>query len=74
MPARTEHLQRLRKAYIISSRETTKEEISNKLVKLGFKPEMNGEYYTNDIHDIFDASPNNVLAGIDGNLYFINTQ
>lgn len=34
---------------------------------------MNEEYYSNGIHDIFDASPNNVLVGIDGNLYFIDT-
>jgi hypothetical protein len=34
---------------------------------------MNGEYFTNGIHDIFDASPNNVLVGIDGNFYFIDT-
>ena len=34
---------------------------------------MDGEYFTNGEHDIFDASPNNVLVGIDGNLYFIDT-
>lgn len=34
---------------------------------------MNGEYYTNGLYDIFDASPNNVLVGIDGCLYFIDT-
>ena len=34
---------------------------------------MDGEYYTNGIHDIFDALPSNVLVGIDGNLYFIDT-
>ena len=34
---------------------------------------MNGEYFSNGIHDIFDASPNNVLVGLDGNLYFIDT-
>lgn len=59
--------------YIISEREATEEEISNELHRLGFIPQMNGEYYTNGIHDIFDASPNNVLVGIDGNLYFIDT-
>lgn len=35
--------------------------------------EMNGEYHTNGLYDIFDASPNNVLVGIDGCLYFIDT-
>ena len=63
----------LRQPYIISSREATEDEISNELEKLGFKPQMDGEYYTNDVHDIFDASPNNVLVGIDSNLYFIDT-
>lgn len=63
----------LRQPYIISSREATENEIATELVKLGFKPQMNGEYYTNGVHDIFDASPNNVLVGIDGNLYFIDT-
>lgn len=63
----------LRQPYIISSREATEKEIATELVKLGFKPQMNGEYYSNGVHDIFDASPNNVLVGIDGNLYFIDT-
>ena len=43
------------------------------LVNSGFYPEMDGEYYTNGQYDIFDASPNNVLVGIDGYLYFIDT-
>lgn len=63
----------LRQPYIIASREATEEEIDAELIKIGFKPQMDGEYYTNGIHDIFDASPNNVLVGIDGNLYFIDT-
>lgn len=60
----------LRQPYIISSREATEEEIVNELEKLGFKSQMDGEYFSNNIYDIFDASPNNVLVGIDGNLYF----
>lgn len=63
----------LRQPYIISSREATESEIATELTKLGFSSQMNGEYYTNGVHDIFDASPNNVLVGIDGNLYFIDT-
>lgn len=63
----------LRQPYIISNREATNEEIAKELIKLGFLPQMNEEYYSNGIHDIFDASPNNVLVGIDGNLYFIDT-
>ena len=35
--------------------------------------EDNGEYFTNGIHDIFDAVPNNVMVGDDGNYYFIDT-
>ena len=63
----------LSQPYIISGREATEEEIREELIRLGFIPQMDGEYYTNGIHDIFDASPNNVLVGIDGNLYFIDT-
>ena len=63
----------LRQPYIISNREATQEEIYTELKKLGFNSQLNGEYYTNGFHDIFDASPNNVLVGIDGNLYFIDT-
>ena len=28
----------------------------------------------NEDYEVFDAAPNNVLYGIDGNLYFIDTQ
>lgn len=38
-----------------------------------FRAEDNGEYFTNGIHDIFDAVPNNVQVGDDGNYYFIDT-
>ncbi len=63
----------IRQPYIISSREAAEGEISTELGKLGFEPRMDGEYYTNGTHDIFDASPNNALVGIDGNIYFIDT-
>ena len=63
----------LSQPYIITGREATEDEIREELIRLGFIPQMDGEYYTNGIHDIFDASPNNVLVGIDGNLYFIDT-
>ncbi len=63
----------LSQPYIITAREATEEEISKELQRLGFQPLMDNEYYSNGIHDIFDASPNNVLVGIDGNLYFIDT-
>ena len=63
----------LQQPFIIAAREASEEEISEELLRLGFKPQMDGEYYSNGIHDIFDATPNNVLVGIDGNLYFIDT-
>lgn len=63
----------LTQQYIISEREATEEEIHDELLKSGFHSEMNGEYYTDGRYDIFDASPNNVLVGIDGSLYFIDT-
>lgn len=59
--------------YIISNREATEKEIREELIRLGFLPQMDGEYFSNGVHDIFDASPNNVLVGLDGNLYFIDT-
>ena len=63
----------LAQPYIISNREAREDEIFEELEKLGFHAQMDGEYFTNNMHDIFDASPNNVLVGIDGNLYFIDT-
>ena len=59
--------------FIVADREATDEEIKIELQQLGFRSEMDGEYFTNGIHDIFDALPNNVLMGIDGRLYFIDT-
>lgn len=63
----------IKQPYIISNREATEKEIREELIRLGFLPQMGGEYFSNGIHDIFDASPNNVLVGLDGNLYFIDT-
>lgn len=63
----------LAQPFIVAEREATDEEIQNELQLLGFTPELNGEYFTNGTHDIFDALPNNVLMGIDGRLYFIDT-
>ena len=63
----------LTQPYILAEREATEDEISDELLRLGFHPEMEGEYFSNGYYDIFDASPNNVLMGIDGHLYFIDT-
>lgn len=63
----------IQQPYIISGREATEDEIKTEVERLGFESRMDGEYFTNGIHYIFDASPNIVLVGIDGNLYFIDT-
>lgn len=59
--------------FIRADREATIEEIAGALALMGFMPQQNGEYFSNGMIDIFDARPNNVLHGIDGNLYFIDT-
>ena len=40
---------------------------------LGFEMDYYDEYHNSD-YEVFDAVPNNVLYGIDGDLYFIDTQ
>lgn len=40
---------------------------------VGFEMDYPDEFH-NEIYEIFDVVPNNVLYGIDGNLYFIDTQ
>lgn len=59
--------------FIRADREASIEEIAGALALMGFIPQQDGEYFTNGVVDIFDALPNNVLHGIDGNLYFIDT-
>lgn len=63
----------LAQPFIVAEREATTEEIRTELQLLGFREELGGEYFTNGTHDIFDALPNNVLMGVDGRLYFIDT-
>ena len=63
----------LEQPFVINAHLATKEEIHDEFLRLGFHPEDNGEYYTNGIHDIFDAVAGNVLVGGDGHLYFIDT-
>ena len=63
----------LRQQLVANAREATGEEIKAEFERLGFRAEDNGEYFTNGIHDIFDAVPNNVLVGDDSNYYFIDT-
>lgn len=60
-------------SFIRADREASIEEIAGALALMGFTPMQDGEYFSNGEVDIFDAVPNNVLHGIDGNLYFIDT-
>ena len=59
--------------FISDSRLASKEEIHDEFIRLGFHPEDNDEYYTNGIHDIFDAVDGNVLIDDEGHLFFIDT-
>ena len=63
----------LEQPFIAEARLASKQEIHDEFLRLGFRPEDNGEYYTNGQHDIFDAVDGNVLMGDDGHLYFIDT-
>lgn len=63
----------LTQPFVRSEREATEAEIRASLLSYGFTSEFGGEYYTNGEYDIFDAVPNNVLYGIDGKFYFIDT-
>lgn len=63
----------LSQPFIRAEREATEAEIAETLTKMGFLPQLDGEYFSNGEYDIFDALPNNVLYGIDGHLYFIDT-
>ena len=59
--------------YIDDARLATNQEIHDEFIRLGFRPEDDGAYYTNGQHDIFDAVDGNVLVGGDGHFYFIDT-
>ena len=59
--------------HIKAEREATEDEITEYMQALGFEMDYLDEYH-NDQYEVFDAVPNNVLYGIDGDLYFIDTQ
>lgn len=63
----------LTQPYIKAEREATEDEISKYMKALGFEIDYIDEYH-NKQYEIFDVVPNNVLYGIDGDLYFIDTQ
>lgn len=60
-------------SYILAKREATEDEIAEYMEALGFEMDYIDEFH-NEQYEIFDAVPNNVLYGIDGDLYFIDTQ
>ena len=55
------------------SKEATEDEIVEYMEALGFEMDYIDEFH-NDQYEVFDAVPNNVLYGIDKDLYFIDTQ
>lgn len=59
--------------HIKAEREATEDEITDYMQALGFEMDYLDEYH-NDQYEVFDAVPNNALYGIDGDLYFIDTQ
>lgn len=63
----------LTQPYVLAEREATEEEIMIYMQALGFEMDYYNECHNAD-YEVFDAVPNNVLYGIDKNLYFINTQ
>lgn len=63
----------LTQPYIKAQREATEQEIAEYMQALGFEMDYIDEFH-NGQYEIFDAVPNNVLYGIDNDLYFIDTQ
>lgn len=63
----------LTQPHIQAEREATEDEIAEYMQALGFEMDYIDEFH-NEQYEVFDAVPNNVLYGIDGDLYFIDTQ
>ena len=59
--------------HIQAEREATEDEITNYMEALGFEMDYIDEFHNKE-YEVFDAVPNNVLYGIDHDLYFIDTQ
>ena len=59
--------------HIQAEREATEDEIVEYMTALGFEMDYIDEFH-NEKYEVFDAVPNNVLYGIDNDLYFIDTQ
>lgn len=63
----------LRQRLISDAQLASQEDINRQLERMGFVSVDGGNYFTNGIHDIFDAVPNNVLRDGEGHLFFIDT-
>ena len=63
----------LTQPYVKARREATEDEIAHVMQALGFEMDYPDEYHNTE-YKVFDVVPNNVLCGIDGELYFIDTQ
>lgn len=63
----------LTQPHIQAEREATEDEIAEYMQALGFEMDYIDEFH-NEQYEVFDAVPNNVLYGIDRDLYFIDTQ
>lgn len=64
----------LKQPYVSEAdRLATPEEIANFMRSIGFE-RINEDTYTNNDYEVFDAFSNNVLLGVDGLLYPIDTQ
>lgn len=59
--------------HIQAEREASEKEIAEYMEALGFEMDYIDEFH-NEEYEVFDAVPNNVLFGIDNDLYFIDTQ
>lgn len=59
--------------HIQAEREATEDEIAEHMEALGFEMDFIDEFH-NEEYEVFDAVPNNVLYGVDNELYFIDTQ
>lgn len=63
----------IKQPYVIAEREAFPDEIMSYMRSCGFLVE-DIDSFRSEEYLVFDAAPHNVLMGIDGRLYFIDTQ
>lgn len=63
----------IKQPYVLAEREAIPDEIMSYMRSCGFSVE-NEDSFRSEEYLVFDAVPHNVLVGIDGRLYFIDTQ